>query len=361
MKILTVVGARPQFIKAAVLSRTISNTKGVEEVIVHTGQHYDKNMSNVFFDEMQIPKPIYNLAINNQSKNDVIDQMKIAIEDVIRIENPDCVLVYGDTNSTLAGGLAANNLKIPLVHVEAGLRSFNLEMPEEYNRIETDKLSQFLFCPTKIAVDNLNKEGVRDNQNVELVGDIMLESAIFYNKLSNKSSSIIDDLKLQKEEFVLVTIHRQGNTDNIENLKNIISSLNTINLTHKIICPIHPRTKKIIEINNINIEFLLIDPIGYFDMIQLIKNSLMVLTDSGGLQKEAYFFKKKCLTLREETEWVELVESGSNILVGSNTNKILKNFTFLKNKNIEFDSNYFGNGDTSKLILNSLIKTILKN
>ena len=356
MKILTVVGARPQFVKAAVLSRKISNTSGINEVLVHTGQHFDANMSDVFFQEMQIPTPQYNLNINGGTHGAMTGEMLSNVEEVLLKEKPDVLLVYGDTNSTLAGALSASKIHIPVAHVEAGLRSFNMDMPEEINRILTDRVSNYLFCPTQTAVDNLKNEAFPfKNQKVDLVGDIMYEAALFYDKLSEDKATVMEEQSLHADNYALVTVHRQENTDNLDNLKSIIGALNEINGGLRVVLPIHPRTRKIIEKNQIEVKFTMIDPIGYFDMIQLIKNSKLIFTDSGGLQKEAFFFNKFCVTMREQTEWVELVSGGYNILAGSDKHKIMDAFSTFSSKQNNFTHSYYGEGNTSDLILKALM------
>lgn len=319
MKILTIIGARPQFIKAGSVSRIIAKYSDIKEIIVHTGQHYDSNMSNVFFNEMRIPKPKYNLGIRAKSHGIMTGRMMEKIEEVVLVEKPDWILVYGDTNSTLAGAIVASKLNIKLAHVEAGLRSFNMQMPEEINRILTDRVSTVLFCPTNLAVKNLQNEGFNNfNCSVIKTGDVMLDGAIFYKKYAHKPSFDISD------QFVLATVHRAENTENIENLCSIFRALNEISKSKQLILPLHPRTRKIVEKNNINIDFQIIEPIGYMEMVWLIQHAEMVVTDSGGLQKEAFFFNKPCITLRNETEWLELVEGGYSVLTGSNYSKIIK-------------------------------------
>jgi UDP-GlcNAc3NAcA epimerase len=354
MKILTVLGARPQFVKAAVLSRAIIEDGTVEEVIVHTGQHFDKNMSDLFFQEMEIPKPKYMLNINSMGHGAMTGKMLEQIEKIIIDEKPDFVLVFGDTNSTLAGALAAKKLNVKLAHVEAGLRSFNMTMPEEINRILTDRISDYLFCPTKQAVENLKLEGF-DNftSNVVLSGDIMKEAVSYYSEKSALKSTIISDLKLKNEAFVLGSIHRQENTDNLDRLKGIVGALNQINTEQRVIVPIHPRTKAILEKNHIEVNFDLIDPVGYFDMLELLKNCSLVMTDSGGLQKEAYFSKKNCLILRDETEWVELVENNFAVVCGADSANILKQYKSIANLNKNFYLDLYGK-DVSKNILKTL-------
>lgn len=349
-KIVTVLGARPQFVKAAVLSRVILNHSEIEEVIVHTGQHYDANMSAVFFDEMQIPKPKYNLDINGLGHGAMTGQMLLKIEEVLEIEKPDFIVVYGDTNSTLAGALAAKKMHIKVVHVEAGLRSFNMNMPEEINRILTDRISDLLLCPTDTAVKNLEIEGF-ENMPSKVVksGDIMLDAVQFYSKTSSERSSIISDLNLKSNEFVLATIHRQENTDSIQNLKAIFEGLEEINKLKKVIIPIHPRTKAILEKNKLNYSITMIDPVGYFDMLELLKNCDLVITDSGGLQKEAFFNKKHCIIAREETEWVELVDNGFAKIVDSDTHKMLAAFDTFQNKKSDFEMDLFGSNVGEKI------------
>lgn len=353
-KILTVVGARPQFVKAATLSRQFAKLD-VDEKIVHTGQHYDANMSDVFFEEMEIPKPAYNLDIHGLSHGAMTGRMLEGIEELIIKEQPDGVMVFGDTNSTLAGALAASKLHIPVIHVEAGLRSFNMQMPEEINRILTDRISNLLLCPTDTAVQNLTNEGF-DNFDVKIVknGDVMQDAALFYAEKASKKSQIIDNLKLSN--FVLATIHRQENTDNPDNLRGIVNALNTINNEIQVVVPIHPRTRNIFQAQQIVPEFTLIEPVGYFDMIMLLKNSELVLTDSGGVQKEAFFFGKQCVTMREQTEWVELVENGFNILAGSNTKCIIEAFNESVSKKSDFSINLYGKGEASKIAALEILK-----
>ena len=343
-KIVTILGARPQFVKAAVLSRVIAKHNKVEEIIIHTGQHYDANMSDIFFEEMEIPKPKYNLAINGLSHGAMTGQMLIKIEEVLLKENPDLVVVYGDTNSTLAGALAATKMNIKVAHVEAGLRSFNMKMPEEINRILTDRISNILLCPTDTALENLQDEGF-DNLPPKVVksGDIMKDAVEFYSEFSEEKSSIIKNLQLQKSEFVLATIHRQENTDNIENLIAIFEGLQEINKIKQVILPLHPRTKAILENQKLKFNITTIDPVGYFDMLELLKNCNLVVTDSGGLQKEAFFNKKHCIIAREETEWVELVTNNFAKIVGSNSTKMVQAFNDYQNSEADFSISLYGN------------------
>jgi len=359
-KIVTVLGARPQFVKAAVLSRVLQEHQEIEEVIVHTGQHFDANMSAVFFEEMEIPKPAYNLEINSLGHGAMTGQMLEKIEAILMVEKPDAVVVYGDTNSTIAGSLAAKKLQIKVIHIEAGLRSFNMNMPEEINRILTDRISDLLCCPTEAALLNLKNEGF-DNLpiHIEKNGDIMKDAVEYYSKISAYKSTIISDLKLKKNEFVLATIHRQENTDDVDKLKSIFEALEEIHSDCQVVIPIHPRTKKIIEKQQLKPNITLVDPVGYFAMLELLKHCKMVISDSGGLQKEAFFNKKSCIIVREETEWVELVENGFAEIVGSNKEKIVQ--TFMKFKNVEsnFNKELYGN-NVGESIYQS-IRSLLNN
>jgi UDP-GlcNAc3NAcA epimerase len=352
IKILTILGARPQFIKAGSVSREIAKHKDIEEIIVHTGQHYDANMSDVFFDQMQIPKPNYFLGIGGKSHGAMTGQMMEKIEEVALKEKPDWIMVYGDTNSTLAGALVASKLHIKLAHIEAGLRSFNMKMPEEVNRILTDRISNLLFCPTDTAIENLKKEGF-ENYDCKIVksGDVMQDGALFYKNLAVKPTCDI------KEKFILCTIHRAENTDDEIRLRNIFEALDEIAKEKQVILPLHPRTKKILENLKLNIQNLtIIDPVGYLEMVWLIDNCALVMTDSGGLQKEAYFFEKPCITLRDETEWVELVECGANTLAGADKEKILEAY----NNHATLNSQYarldlYGGGKASENIVKELL------
>jgi UDP-GlcNAc3NAcA epimerase len=349
VKILTVVGARPQFVKAATLSRVIASMSDVEEIIVHTGQHFDKNMSDVFFEEMRIPRPDYNLAIASLSHGAMTGRMLEAIETIILDERPDWVLVYGDTNSTLAGALAASKLRVKVAHVEAGLRSFNMNMPEEQNRILTDRISTVLFCPTQTAVNNLNNEGYEQSDiNVVNVGDVMFDAANFYSGYARKPDWL-DQLELS-HNYALATIHRAENTDNLDRLHEIVRSLNEIHKITPVILPLHPRTKKKLEKLNVKLNVHVVEPVGYLEMVFLLKNCRVVLSDSGGVQKEAYFFKKSCLILREETEWIELVECGANHIVGANYQRIMEKFDSLRT-GISFNSAFYGEGDAAEKIV----------
>ena len=350
-KIVTIIGARPQFVKASAVSRALQDGRGIEEIIVHTGQHYDPNMSAVFFQEMEIPEPRYNLEVNGAGHGAMTGRMLERIEKVLLDEKPQLVLVYGDTNSTLAGALAARKLNIPLAHVEAGLRSFRMTMPEEINRILTDRISDLLFCPTEKAVSNLEKEGFRQfNCQIYQVGDVMYDSALYYANQAEQKSGIIKLLGLENKPFVLCTIHRQENTDDITNLKSIIHTLNHLSHTVTVVLPLHPRTRKIMQQHSLVTEFETIDPVGYFDILSLLKNCRLVITDSGGMQKEAYFFGKYCLTLRDETEWVELTEQGYNTLVGVDEKKITDAFQLRLNEPFVNKQSLYGDGNASQKI-----------
>lgn len=350
MKIITIIGARPQFIKAASLSREIAKHTHINEVIVHTGQHFDANMSAVFLSEMKIPKPDYSLAINSLNHGAMTGRMMEEIEKIILIEDPDWLLVFGDTNTTLAGALAAKKLHVKVAHVEAGLRSFNINMPEEVNRVLTDRISNLLFCPTFQAIKNLEKEGFNNfDCKIKNVGDIMYESALFYKNIPFARSQ---DLPTN---YILATIHRAENTNNPIKLKKIFAALDEINKKHPIVFPLHPRTKKIVDANHIKTNIQLIDPVGYLEMISLLKNSSSVITDSGGLQKEAYFFNKQCFTLRDQTEWKELISSGCNQLINVVNDDIasiiLNNIT----SDLDFSTTFYGDGSTSTKIIEGLI------
>ncbi len=355
MRILTILGARPQFIKAGTVSREISKHSNIEEIILHTGQHYDSNMSDIFFDEMQIPKPNYFLGIGGKSHGAMTGQMIEKIEEVALKVNPDWIMVYGDTNSTLAGAIVASKLHIKLAHIEAGLRSFNMKMPEEVNRILTDRVSNILFCPTDTAMQNLKNEGY-DNFGCKIVksGDVMQDGAIFYKNLAIKPNIEI------KKDFILCTIHRAENTDDEIRLKSIFEALDEIAKEKQVILPLHPRTKKILENLKLDISNLtIIEPVGYLEMVWLISNCNFVMTDSGGLQKEAYFFEKQCITLRDETEWVELVECGSNTLVGADKAKILEVYKNSSTFNISSSNlNLYGGGKASENIIQSFMEYV---
>lgn len=321
MKIATVVGARPQFIKAASVSRVLRKTH--QEILIHTGQHYDTNMSDIFFDELHIPRPDYHLGIGSGLHGAQTGAILEKVEEVLIRETPDALLVYGDTNSTLAGALAASKLHIPVIHIEAGLRSFNRRMPEEINRVLTDHLSKWLFCPTETAVKNLGAEGI--SEGVYKNGDVMYDAFLYNLELAKEKSNILQTLGLKPKAYILCTIHRAENTDDPVRLTQILQALAKISLP--IVLPLHPRTRKIIQqlgLNSLLDQVKVIDPVGYLDMITLEAHTLKLVTDSGGVQKEAYFAGVPCITMRDETEWVETVNVGWNILTGADEQKILE-------------------------------------
>ncbi len=322
MKVLTIVGARPQFIKAAPVSKAL-RAAGHQEILLHTGQHYDYGMSQVFFDELSISEPDINLEIGSASHGRQTGQMLIGIEELLLAERPDWVLVYGDTNSTLAGALAACKLHIPIAHVEAGLRSFNRTMPEEHNRVLTDHCANLLFCPTQTAVDNLATEGI--TTGVHLVGDTMYDAVLQFADIAAQRSVILQDLALEPQQYLLATVHRPYNTDHPQNLRNILTAF--MEVETPVIFPVHPRTRKAIDALDMTVletsTVRLIEPVGYLDMLMLEQHARLILTDSGGMQKEAYFFGVPCITLRSETEWVETVEAGWNVVVGAAKDQIV--------------------------------------
>lgn len=355
MKILTIVGARPQFVKAAVLSRTWADDPNIEEILVHTGQHFDANMSEVFFREMEIPHPKYNLNINSMNHGAMTGKMLAGIEELILEEKPDLLLVYGDTNSTLAGALAARKLHVKVCHVEAGLRSFNMQMPEEVNRILSDRISDILFCPTDSAVSNLENEGFA-NFDAKIVksGDVMQDAALHYAERSADKAQF--DFDLPDGDFVLTTLHRAENTDDQERLSEIVSALNAIHEKMPVVLPLHPRTRNILDRSELNLNVHTVAPMGYFEMIACLKKCRLVMTDSGGLQKEAYFFGKNCVTLRDQTEWVELVDGGYNILARADRADILGKFDLMKNRDNTFTTNLYGGGEAGKTIHREILK-----
>jgi len=365
MKICTIVGARPQFIKAAPVSRAVAEHNRLTEVIIHTGQHYDNNMSEVFFNELEIPVPDYNLGITADTHGVQTGRMLEAIETVLITEKPNCVLLYGDTNSTLAAALAAVKLHIPVAHVEAGLRSFNRKMPEEHNRVLTDHCSDILFCPTETAVENLRSEGITNTADngefversplVVNVGDVMYDAALFFGDKARRESRIFEDLNLEPKTFILATVHRAENTDDPARLKAIFESLYTVAADITVILPLHPRTrKKLGDLKFSTSNLRLILPLGYLDMVMLEKNARLIVTDSGGIQKEAFFHKVPCVTLRDETEWVELVEAGVNILVGADKGKIMKGISEMIEKEIDSSSAIYGRGDAAEKMVEIL-------
>ncbi len=357
-KIVTIIGARPQFIKAAAVSREILKHSGtLEEVIVHTGQHYDPNMSQVFFDELEIPTPKYNLEVSGGGHGAMTGRMLEGIEQILLDENPDWVLIYGDTNSTLAGALAAAKLHIPVAHVEAGLRSFNMRMPEEVNRILADRISTLLLCPTSLAVDHLAREGL--TQGVHNVGDVMYDVALYYRERARQNSQILKTLDLTEKNFALATCHRAENTDSRERLSGILSALADIARELPVVLPLHPRTRKLIvefELAHLLEPLRVVEPLAFLDMVALEQAAKVILTDSGGVQKEAYFYRVPCITMRDETEWVETVELGWNQLVGASYEKIMTAFNELADGRTDDQSAPYGSGFASRIILEELLK-----
>ena len=355
MKVVTVVGARPQFIKAAVVSRGIRDHYAgtIDEVLVHTGQHFDENMSRVFFEELDIPHPRYNLAISGGPHGAMTGRMLEAVENVLLAEKPDWLLVYGDTNSTLAGALAAAKLQIPVAHVEAGLRSFNMRMPEEINRILTDRVSSLLFCPTEAAVRNLTAEGLADG--VFNVGDVMYDAALFYSERARQQSAILKTLRLRSRGFALATCHRAENTDDRNSLGEILSALAEVAGQLPVVFPLHPRTHKLIgeyELSH-HLECMIVTkPLSYLDMVALEQAARFILTDSGGVQKEAFFYGVPCITMREQTEWVETVDSGWNQLAGASSSSIVAAVAEIMQGHREpVDLSAYGSGQAAAEIL----------
>lgn len=353
MKILTVIGARPQFIKASVVSAAINKTTGLSEEIIHTGQHFDANMSNIFFDQLGIPKPHYQLDINSGSHGSMTGRMLEGIEKICLESKPDRLMVYGDTNSTLAGALAASKLHIPVAHIEAGLRSFNMRMPEEINRILTDQVSDILFCPTDTAVKNLKNEGFEKKPvQVLNVGDVMQDSSMFFAERALKGEALKD---VPESNFIVATLHRAENTDDPIRLKAIVDALNYIH-QHilPVVLPLHPRTQKVVKSLGLKLEMQVLEPVGYLEMIWLLKHCNAVVSDSGGVQKEAFFFKKPCITMRDQTEWVELIENGVNVLAGADTQKIIEFTQSMLGKEILDPLNLYGGGEASNKIVKFL-------
>jgi UDP-N-acetylglucosamine 2-epimerase len=348
MKVASIVGARPQFIKAAPLDRELRRDH--QHLLIHTGQHYDYTMSAIFFDELGIPEPDYNLGIGSASHGQQTGEMLVGIEETLLGEQPHCVVVYGDTNSTLAGALAAAKLHLPLAHVEAGLRSYNRDMPEEINRVLTDHAADLLFCPTETAVKNLAREGL--TEGVYNVGDVMYDAVLQSMDAVEKSSAVLDSLDLESGSYLLATVHRAGNTDNLQNLSSILEALSEVE--EAVVFPAHPRTRRAME----GIGYApsphvhLLEPVGYLEMLKLEKNARLVLTDSGGVQKEAFFFGVPCVTLREETEWVETVEAGWNTLVGANKERILQAVHTFRPEGDQ--PQVFGDGKASEKIVRHL-------
>lgn len=349
MKIVTILGARPQFIKAAPVSRVLRQKH--TEIIVHTGQHYDANMSDIFFEELNIPKPDYHLGVGSGTHGKQTGEMMIKLEEIVLKEQPDYVLVYGDTNSTLAGALVAAKLHIPVIHVEAGLRSFNKKMPEEINRIMTDHVSEFLFCPTDTAVENLKNENI--TRNVLNIGDVMYDAVLYNKELAQQKSTILSDLDLEAKQYHLITIHRAENTDDLQNMKNILEAFAQIEEVK--VWPMHPRTKHKLASYGLSVETIpnlkVIEPVGYLDMLTLESHAKKIITDSGGVQKEAYFMQVPCVTVREQTEWVETLETEANILVGTDVEKIV---AAVKKDVRPVYSDVFGDGKAAEKIVEAI-------
>ncbi|WP_455884524.1 non-hydrolyzing UDP-N-acetylglucosamine 2-epimerase [Pseudomonas spelaei] len=354
MKIFTIIGARPQFIKASVVSMAIAQHTELEEIVVHTGQHFDANMSDIFFEQLGIPRPYYQLDIHGGSHGEMTGRMMVEIEQAVLKEKPDRVLVYGDTNSTLAGALVAAKLHVPVAHIEAGLRSYNMRMPEEINRILTDQVSDILFCPTQTAVDNLQREGF-SNKPVQVlnVGDVMQDSALFFAKRATPPKNFVPG-----SGFTLATLHRAENTDDLERLASIVAALNTVHRTiAPVVMPLHPRTRAAIERAGLKLEVHLIDPVGYLEMIWLLQRAGLVLTDSGGVQKEAFFFNKACVTVRDQTEWVELVSLGANVLVAADQQAIVDAVGRHLNRVVVDSDQLYGGGMAASRIADYLAKS----
>jgi UDP-GlcNAc3NAcA epimerase len=351
VKILTVLGARPQFIKAAPLSRVLRERH--TELIIHTGQHYDPNMSDIFFEELNIPKPDYYLRIGSGSHGKQTGAMLNKIEEIVLKEEPDYLMVYGDTNTTLAGALVAAKLHVPVIHVEAGLRSFNKNMPEEINRIMTDHISEYLFCPTDTAVKNLQDENIMNN--VYNIGDVMYDAVLYNRSLAEEKSNILSINGLDRNRFYLITIHRAENTDNIQNMKNILEAFSKINTVK--VWPIHPRTKHKLSAYGLDFNDIpnlkVIEPVGYLDMLTLEANAQKIITDSGGVQKEAYFMKVPCVTIREQTEWIETLEGEANTITGTSVEKILEG---IKKEVSPSYREQFGDGKASQKIVKLIEK-----
>ena len=377
IKIVTIIGARPQIIKAAALSRAIRNnfSDKITEIIVHTGQHYDKNMSQVFIDELGIPEPDYNLNVGSTSHGQQTAQMITGIEGILIETKPNYIVLYGDTNSTLAGAIAASKTHIPIVHIEAGLRSFNKAMPEEINRIMCDHSSTLLFSPTSTGINNLIKEGFNpnnktpygaDNPGIFHCGDVMYDNSLYFKSISQQSSTIINKYNLEKDNFILSTIHRNNNTDDSSRLNAIFSSLNKIADDNMItiVIPLHPRTSKLLDKNldkklltsiNSNEYIKLIEPVSFLDMISLESNCKLIITDSGGVQKEAYYFKKPSIILRSETEWVEIIEQGAAIIADADEDKIIESYNKLTHGNNQNYPLLFGDGKAAEFICKTLL------
>lgn len=380
IKIVTIIGARPQIIKAAALSRAIKNkfSNSIKEIIVHTGQHYDENMSQVFFDELGIPEPNYNLNTGSGSHGKQTASMIAGIEEILMQEKPQAIVLYGDTNSTLAGAIAASKIHIPVVHIEAGLRSFNKSMPEEINRILCDHVSTLLFSPTQTGFQNLIKEGFNpksakpygaDNPKIYHSGDVMFDNSLHFSEVAEKKTVILSKNNLEKGKFILATIHRNNNTDEPLRLNALFNALHKISEQHQldVLLPLHPRTAKLLEFNldqelhqkiKASRHFKIIPPVSFLEMIALEKNCKIVMTDSGGVQKEAFYFEKPCVILRPETEWVELVECGAAIITDANEQKIIDAFKTLTSKaDMKFPKLY-GDGKAAEFICGEILENL---
>lgn len=380
MKIVTIIGARPQIIKAAALSRAIKNrfSDQITEIIVHTGQHYDENMSQVFFDELGIPHPDYNLHVGSGSHGTQTAKMTEGIEEILQKENPDYIVLYGDTNSTLAGAIAAAKIHVPIVHIEAGLRSFNKSMPEEINRIVCDHCSTLLFSPTLAGYENLKREGFPmdnagpytiDNPKVYHCGDIMYDNSLYFSTLSAERTDIIQRLGLSGKPFVLSTIHRDSNTDNPQRLTTIFESIIKVSEETIVVLPLHPRTAKLLKTNLsadnqeklFNSENIIITPpVSFLEMIELERNAKLIMTDSGGVQKESYFFKKPCIILRPETEWIEIVKTGSAVLVDADADRIMNAWKHFKTCTSNEFPPIFGDGHAAEFMLEQMSRSVAK-
>jgi UDP-GlcNAc3NAcA epimerase len=359
IKIVTIVGARPQFIKAAAITRLIREgfKDQIIEIMIHTGQHFDKNMSSIFFEELEIPEPEYNLEISGGQHGAMTGRMLEAIENVLIVEKPDWVLIYGDTNSTLAGAIAASKLHIPVAHVEAGLRSFNMRMPEEINRIIADRISNILLCPTETSVENLKKEAL--SASAHLVGDVMYDVSLFYQKKALERSTILHKMGLSDGKYVLTTCHRAENTDDYKRFKSIVDALAKIAESIPVVFPIHPRTRKFLEkyqLQDVLKKVILVDPLPFLDMVRLEQSAKVILTDSGGVQKEAFFYGVPCVTMRDETEWIETVDAGWNTLTGADTEAIIQAFLASDKPPQRSGITPYGEGNASELCLKAILQ-----
>ncbi|HRG02070.1 MAG TPA: UDP-N-acetylglucosamine 2-epimerase (non-hydrolyzing) [Bacteroidia bacterium] len=378
IKIVTIIGARPQIIKAAALSRAIKNkfSNSITEIIVHTGQHYDENMSQVFFDELGIPAPNYNLNVGSGSHGKQTATMISGIEEILINEKPQAIVLYGDTNSTLAGAIAASKIHVPVVHIEAGLRSFNKAMPEEVNRIMCDHVSTLLFSPTKTGFQNLLNEGFKatnnkpfnaNNPKIYHSGDVMYDNSLHFSQVAEEKTNVIAKNNLEKNNFILATIHRNNNTDEPVRLNALFNALYKISEETKldVLLPLHPRTAKLLEVNldstlhskiKSSNHFKIIPPVSFLEMIALEKNCKIVMTDSGGVQKEAFYFEKPCVILRPETEWVELVECGTAIITDANEQKIIDAFKVLTSKTAMQFPKLYGDGKAAEFICGEIVE-----